>query len=214
MPVKTVSSQSKSCDKCKGEWIGNDALVTQHAPRRVCQPLVITSRWKPLPESTTSTLLWEEAFISKSLHNTTLNLFCNAVRCCSGFRLDVAALPMKLLKKCSHTYTMTDMEKEHIVARWCAKSLHITHSYVWSMNPLPDYDPSNANIHQHVFAVLYTVPLYIVFVLMAPLLSMAGFFVSFDSCDYQLRHNVCSKERLKWIVVALNIASAIGVAFN
>ena len=164
MPVKTVSSQSKSCDKCKGEWIGNDALVTQHAPRRVCQPLVITSRWKPLPESTTSTLLWEEAFISKSLHNTTLNLFCNAVRCCSGFRLDVAGLPMKLLKKCSHTYTMTDMEKEHIVARWCAKSLHITHCYVWSMNPLPDYDPSNTNIHQHVFAVLYTVPLYIVFV--------------------------------------------------
>ena len=162
MPVKTVSSQSKSCDECKGEWIGNNALVTQHAPRRVCQPLVITSRWKPLPESTTSTLLWEEAFISKSLHNTTLNLFCNAVRCCSGFRLDVAGLPMKLLKKCSHTYTMTDMEKEHIVARWCAKSLHITHCYVWSMNPLPDYDPSNTNIHQHVFAVLYSASLHCV----------------------------------------------------
>ena len=196
MPVKTVSSQSKSCDKCKGEWIGNDALVTQHAPRRVCQPLVITSRWKPLPESTTSTLLWEEAFISKSLHNTTLNLFCNAVRCCSGFRLDVAGLPMKLLKKCSHTYTMTDMEKEHIVARWCAKSLHITHCYVWSMNPLPDYDPSNTNIHQHVFAVLYTVPLYIVFVSFdgASAGQMAGSFVSFDSYVYQLRYSVCSPQ--------------------
>ena len=216
MPVKTVSSQSKSCDKCKGEWIGNDALVTQHAPRRVCQPLVITSRWKPLPESTTSTLLWEEAFISKSLHNTTLNLFCNAVRCCSGFRLDVAGLPMKLLKKCSHTYTMTDMEKEHIVARWCAKSLHITHCYVWSMNPLPDYDPSNANSSSGKHSLFIQCHLYIVFVSFdgASAGQMDGFFVSFDSCDYQLRHNVCSKERLKWIVVALNIASAIGVAFN
>ena len=83
------------------------------------------------------------------------------------------------------------------------------------MNPLPDYDPSNTNIHQHVFAVLYTVPLYIVFVSFDGASAEHGrLFVSFDSCDYQLRHNVCSKERLKWIVVALNIASAIGVAFN
>ena len=171
MPVKTVSSNSKSCDKCNGESIGDDAVVTQHAPRvRVCQSLVITNRWKPLPQSTTSDripTLWEQAFTSKSMNNTTLNLIGNAVSCFPGFRLDVAGLPMNCsswFKKCSHTYMMTDMEKEHIVAQRCAKSLHITHCYVWSMNPLPDYDPSNTNIHQHVFAVLYTVPLYIVFV--------------------------------------------------
>ena len=171
MSVKTVSSQSKSCDKCKGEWIGNDALVTQHAPRRVCQPLVITSRWKPLPESTTSTLLWEEAFISKSLHNTTLNLFCNAVRCCSG-----------LIN--GHT------------------------AWLWPLK----YQHSSACIRCSIYSAISALCLSR---LMVPLLGRwPAFFVSFDSCDHQLRYGVCSKERLKWIVVALNIASAIGVAFN
>jgi len=68
------------------------------------------------------------------------------------------------------------------------------------MNPLPDYDPSNTNSSSGKHSLFYIqCHLYIVFVSFdgASAGQMDGFFVSFDSCDYQLRYSVCSKERLK-----------------